>query len=46
MQIDYMNPFLSFESEIIAEKRLISIFTKRKIPEAEISAAKEYKDKK
>lgn len=39
MQIDYMNPFLSFESEIIAEKRLISIFTKRKIPEAEISAA-------
>lgn len=38
-QIDYMNPFLSFESEEIAEKRLIDIFTKRGIPSQEISEA-------
>lgn len=39
-QIDFHNPFLSFENEEIATKRLIEIFSKeRNLPEAEVKAA-------
>ncbi len=37
--IDYINPFLSFESEKIVSDRLVEIFTKRDLPVGEIRAA-------
>lgn len=37
--IDYINPFLSFESESIIRNRLIEVFSTRGIPVAEIATA-------